>query len=445
MRVLMLGWEYPPHISGGLGTACQGISIGLAKKNHQITFVVPHLFGSEDAPHMQMVGVISDSLEKDTVRPLQQQKSKRRTKSKKIIRKIKIKSLLSPYTNPTQYQMSYEAMLNCTGLKSTEVEEYLVDDTSKREDFIKRVSFQSYGKDIFLEVERYAQQVRAHFAEESFDIIHAHDWMTVPAAVLLSKVKNIPVVLHIHSLEQDRSGAHVNQQIAAIESYGMSYAQRVIAVSHYTKQIIQRNFTLAAEKIHVVHNGVYQGKVREHYKKPKDNKQRVLFLGRITMQKGPDYFVEAAAKILPHFPKVEFIIAGAGDMLPRLKARVQSLGIQKNFYFPGFLKGKQVERAYALADVYVMPSVSEPFGIAALEAIKFDTPVIVSKQSGVSEVLSHALKVDFWDTKKLADSIINALRYPELREDMLSMAREEVKRVHWDAAANSIDDVYKSL
>jgi glycosyltransferase involved in cell wall biosynthesis len=171
----------------------------------------------------------------------------------------------------------------------------------------------------------------------------------------------------------------------------------------------------------------------------------VLFLGRITFQKGPDYFVEAAAKVIPHVPDVIFVMAGTGDMRQRMIDRVNELGLSQHFFFPGFLKGQEVEEMFSLADVYVMPSVSEPFGLSALEAIKFETPVIISRQSGVSEVLSHALKVDFWDTERLADLMINALQHEELRADLVAMAREEVRRLHWEASALRTIEVYRRL
>lgn len=303
-----------------------------------------------------------------------------------------------------------------------------------------------YGHDIFYEVARFATNVAALVGDREFDVIHAHDWMTYPAGVALSQLTGKPLVVHVHSLEYDRSGANVNQRIHDIEKLGLDAASQVVAVSYYTMSVIHHQHNIPLEKIQVVHNGVYPKEIVQSYRRSQNWPEHVvLFLGRITFQKGPDYFVEAAARVIPHVPDVLFVMAGSGDMLPRLVNRVGELGIGQYFYFPGFLRGEDVERMFSVADLYVMPSVSEPFGISALEAISFDTPVIISRQSGVSEVLSHALKVDFWDLDRLADLIINALVHQELRDDMVSMAREEVKRLHWDAAALKTSEIYRKV
>jgi len=238
----------------------------------------------------------------------------------------------------------------------------------------------------------------------------------------------------------------VNPQIHQIERFGVRAASRVIAVSYYTRGIIHQQHGIPLEKICVVHNGVYGAETVQQYRTQKKWPGKiVLFLGRITFQKGPDYFVEAAARVIPHVPDVLFVMAGTGDLLPRIIDRVNQLGIGKHFSFPGFLRGPEVEEMFSIADLYVMPSVSEPFGITALEAIKFDTPVIISRQSGVSEVLTHALKFDFWDVERQADLMINALQHDELRADMVFMAREEMRRQHWDAAALKTRQVYSNI
>jgi glycosyltransferase involved in cell wall biosynthesis len=295
--------------------------------------------------------------------------------------------------------------------------------------------FQPYGADIFAEI--------ASAQHESFEVIHAHDWMTFPAGAVLKNLTGKPLLLHVHSLEHDRSGAGANPQIEAIEQLGFQNADRILAVSHYTKKMIIERHGVDENKISVVHNGVYTRETRNFYRRHSSLPDKiVLFLGRVTYQKGPDYFVEAAAKALNQIPDALFVVAGSGDMLPRLKQRVEDLGIQEHFLFTGFLRGEEVERIFSIADLYVMPSVSEPFGISALEAISYQTPVIISKQSGVAEVLNHAFKVDFWDVDKMADLISSALAHSELREDMVNMAREEVRRIHWDAAALKVKDLY---
>jgi glycogen(starch) synthase len=270
--------------------------------------------------------------------------------------------------------------------------------------------------------------------------------MTVFAGIEARAVSGRPFVLHIHSLEFDRSGENINQDIYDIERHGMEAADQVIAVSHYTKSAIVDRYGLDPAKVAVVHNAV-----RQNDRMPDDRHRRdparkiVLFLGRITLQKGPDYFIEAAARILKELPEVTFVMAGCGDMMPRMVERVAELGIGGNFHFTGFLTGEEVERIYAGSDLYVMPSVSEPFGITPLEAMRYDVPVIISRQSGVSEILHHVLKVDFWDVSEMADKMIAVLRHPALAADMVERSREALQQIHWEGAAVKIENIYRSL
>ena len=409
----MLGWEYPPHISGGLGTACEGLTRALARFPIDLTFVVPTLHGGEDSPHMSIISPET---------PLRTATGERRLVGSTTVKKIP--AFLSPYWSPKKYAEVLHAV------KDNRV-------AGRR---------MHYGSNLFDEVHRYAERVAFNLSSADFDVIHAHDWMTYPAGMLLAAVTGKPLVAHVHSLEFDRSGAGLNHEIHHIERLGLEAAQRVIAVSHYTRSVIHDQHDIPVEKVAVVHNGIYDKRTVDHYKKTHwRGEKMVLFLGRITFQKGPDYFVEAAARVLNEEPDASFVMVGSGDMLPFVKERVRALGIEQRFEFPGFLRGAEVEEMYSQACIYVMPSVSEPFGIAPLEAIRCDTPVIISRQSGVSEVLSHALKVDFWDVEKLAFYIASALRYPELRNDLVSMAREEVKRVRWDEAARRTVEVYREL
>lgn len=454
MKVLMLGWEYPPHISGGLGTACEGLTIGLARQDVEILFVVPSLFGGERAAHMRLVDArgnavsdITDSTGKISQRPRTSKKIKAKQAAR--LKTLRIPSSLSPYLTEKTYPQALQATTKFSGRGFTSIFDLATESariTNMLDEHDSHESFVRYGTDIFGEVARYTAQVVAQAADENFDIIHAHDWMTYPAAVALSQLTGKPLIVHVHSLEYDRSGEAVNQQINDIEHFGLHAAHAVVGVSYYTRSIIHERHGVPLEKIHVVHNGVYPRKLVQSYRaRRKVPSKVVLFLGRITFQKGPDYFVEAAAKVIPHVPDVLFVMAGSGDMLPRMIERVHQLGISSHFEFPGFLKGADVEEMFSLADVYVMPSVSEPFGIAALEAISFDTPVIISRQSGVAEVLGHALKVDFWDLDRLADLMINALLHDELRQDIVSMAREELKRLRWDAAALRTKQLYHKM
>ncbi|MEN9845375.1 MAG: hypothetical protein RIS36_522 [Pseudomonadota bacterium] len=457
MKILMLGWEYPPHIAGGLGTACHGLTSALSAQGIEIHFVVPQLFGKEEARHM----VLSDSAR--TVSPGGQQPSGPTSKAV-ALSTTRIPAFLSPYWNPDHFK---EAMAAVTHQQAASLSPALRNDPTARAlidgdvygiDLISALEHsqpalpaqvagrERYSKDLFEEVERFTMQVISEFAGESFDLIHAHDWMTFPAGVALSKRTGKPLIAHVHSLEQDRSGLFVHPQIADIERFGTRHADKVIAVSYFTKRSIERHHGVPSRKVLVVHNGVYPRETVTDYRKKKTwPKHVVAFVGRVTFQKGPEYFVDMASKVIPHVPDALFVVAGTGDMLPSVMARVKELGLSKNFMFPGFVQGEELEEIFSVADIYVMPSVSEPFGITALEAVSFDTPIIISKQSGVAEVVQHALKVDFWDVERMADLIINALVHPEMRLDLARMAREEITLLHWDAAASKTIEVYQDL
>jgi glycosyltransferase involved in cell wall biosynthesis len=303
-----------------------------------------------------------------------------------------------------------------------------------------------YGRNLIAEVARYSEAAEVIARQEHFNVIHVHDWMTFLAGIRAKRVSGKPLVVHVHALEFDRSGEKVNPDIFAIEKLGMEAADRVIAVSHYTRNLILEQYGIDPEKVVVIHNAVSKRNIGKVYHVPRrKNGKTVLFLGRITFQKGPDYFVEAAAKVLAVMPDVTFVMAGAGDMLPRLIERVGQLRIGKSFHFTGFLQGPEVERMYAMSDLYVMPSVSEPFGISPLEAMVYDVPVIVSRNAGVSEVLTHALKVDFWDVEDMANKILAVLRYPVLSREMLRNGRKELKAIRWEVTAERIMGVYNRL
>ena len=350
MKVLMFGWEYPPLSSGGLGTACYGLTKSLSKKGVEITFVLPYSFDADNADFVKLVSAGN-------------------------IKIRKIASALQPYMSSQEYKKSLG----------------------------KKQSPKIYGSTLFDEVYRYTLAAEKIAEEEDFDVIHCHDWMTFGAGIRAKRKKNKPLVLHVHATEHDRTGGHlVNQHVYDLERSGMHKADRIIAVSNFTKNKIMAHYGIPSEKIRVVHNAVdfSQHYHDENFEIKKTDKV-VLFLGRITLQKGPDYFVYAAKKVLEHEKNVKFVIAGTGDMEPFIIEKAAELGIADKVLFAGFLSQDDVERAYKMADIYVMPSVSEPFGITALEAMKNKAPVIVSKQSGVSEVVRHCLKVDFWDVNEL--------------------------------------------
>lgn len=471
IEVLMLGWEYPPHISGGLGTACEGLTTALAPLGVEIDFVVPHVYGQEQAPHMRLTspefsfpaldplayprnyaGLNDQPSDTPNGSLVSARHGDARAAELAVVgstgdgvrESVRIRALLSPYLSADDYARLQRALAMGDKLA---LEDLFGPLPSLWEEGLALSSRGAgslhYGENLFTEVMRYAEQVAYWSRGRRMKVVHAHDWMTFPAATRVAEIHKIPMIAHVHSLEQDRAGAGANPTIVGIEGAGVRAATRVIAVSHYTARMIHQLHGVPFEHIDVVHNGAYARPTVSAYRSESgDVRPMVLFLGRITYQKGPDYFVEAAAKVLQEVPEARFVMAGNGDMLPRLQERVHELGIAHAFEFPGFIRGADVERMFSTAEAYVMPSVSEPFGISALEAMSYETPVILSRQSGASEILHHALKVDFWDVNRLASQIVAILRYPELRKSIVDMAREEVRRVHWEAAAAKVRTTY---
>ncbi|MFB3925767.1 MAG: glycosyltransferase family 4 protein [Syntrophales bacterium] len=424
MRVLMLGWEFPPHISGGLGTACFGITKGLTHRGVEVIFVLPRIKGERRSSHVRLISasevpVCAKQIEEDP-----------------FVRKMDVRlidSILKPYLGEQQYR----AILSGLRLEKTERK-------TGGEGFY-HISGE-YGPNLMSEAIRYGEVVGMLARKEKFDIIHGHDWMTVFAGIHARKVSGKPYVYHAHAMEFDRSGENINQEVFEIEKYGMESADHIIAVSHYTKNMIVSRYGIRPEKISVVHNAVSRdGGAGIGPVKKKPGEKIVLFLGRITFQKGPDYFIEAASLVLRFCPDVTFVMAGTGDMMPRMIERAAELRIGKKFHFLGFVSGLEIEQIYAMSDLYVMPSVSEPFGISPLEAMLHDVPVIISKQSGVAEILRNVLKVDFWDIIELANKIIAVLSYPALSREMVERSRDALRTIHWENAAGKIISVYHAL
>jgi glycosyltransferase involved in cell wall biosynthesis len=425
MRVLMFGWEFPPHISGGLGTACFGLTKGLAKHKVDMLFVVPKAFGDEDQSAVRLVPAEDIEISHSTFELEEFWKK---------ISYLEVSSNLIPYVGPEEFERL---------LSETQLENTVGHETTLSHKF--RFSGQ-YGKDLMKEVSRYALIAASIAAKEKFDVIHAHDWLTYLAGITAKIVSGKPLVVHIHATEFDRSGENINQAVFDIEKQGMEMADKVIAVSHLTRNIVINRYGIPEDKVVTVHNAVdFTGN------SPMDGIQKfvpekvVTFLGRVTFQKGPDYFVEAASKVIKKYPNVRFVMAGSGDLLNRMIRRAAELRISHKFHFTGFLKGAEVNTMFAMSDVYVMPSVSEPFGISPLEAMRSNVPVIISKQSGVAEVLRHALKVDFWDIDAMADSIYGLLNYPALSTYFKRHGQEEVDNLKWENAAFEVKEVYKSV
>jgi glycosyltransferase involved in cell wall biosynthesis len=426
----MFGWEFPPHVSGGLGTACFGVTKALAGIGHMITFVIPKMLGESGPLHVELISAANIPVHR-----------KRFHETVKIFKGLDIRlinSTLRPYVNTSQYDDSMrKKTIHKSAYKTAR---------SVKEDFRLLETSGHYGNDLFAEVVRYGHAAGAIAKSQSFDIIHAHDWMTVFAGLYAREISGKPFILHIHSLEYDRSGENINKEIFYVERFGLVLADHIIAVSNYTKNMIVKYYGIHPDKISVVHNAVSRADAPAVYRsEPHPDRKIVLFLGRITFQKGPDYFVEAAAKVLKKIPETTFVMAGSGDMMTRMIKRAAELGIGKNFHFTGFLQGAEVERIFTMSDLYVMPSVSEPFGISPLEAMLYDVPVIISRQSGVSEILHHALKVDFWDVNEIADKIIAILRHPHLIGEIVERSREELRKIRWEKAAEKIVAVYNSV
>ena len=425
----MFGWEFPPHIAGGLGTACYGMTRGLARNGVEVVFVMPRAYGDEDQRFVRVV----NASDVETIGTRDHEFSEELLEKVSFIH---IDSNMLPYISPEEYAAYHDEFV-----RSGRTHEW-TDVWKQRYTFSGK-----YGANLMEEVARYAM-VAAQVAKDlegQFDVIHAHDWLTYFAGIAAKRVSGKPLVVHMHATEYDRSGENVNTQVYAIERAGMHAADRVIAVSNLTRNIVINRYGVPAEKVVTVHNAVrFAGgpcKMPERGVKDKI----VTFLGRITYQKGPDYFVEAAAKVLKRVPDVRFVMAGSGDMMNHVIRRVARLGIADRFHFTGFLRGEDVHKMFQLSDVYVMPSVSEPFGISPLEAMRSNVPVIISKQSGVAEVLDFAVKVDYWDVDALADAIYGLIKYPALSGMFASKGLEEVTNLKWNDAAAKIKSVYEAV
>lgn len=419
----MFGWEFPPHISGGLGTACFGLTGGLLQHDVDVLFVVPRLFGDEDRNKFRFISAADIGV--DFTNPIYKDLLKR-------LNYIQISSSIIPYLSPEEYT-KHTTITKHDPFSGADI-------SSTNFDFSGH-----YGKDLMKEVAQYAL-VASQIAEKNqFDIIHAHDWLTYPAGIIAKQISGKPLIIHVHATEFDRSGDNVNQAVYEIEQKGMQEADAIIAVSNYTKQILIDKYGINENKIKVVHNGVIPTNKYENNNLARKRNKVVTFLGRITFQKGPDYFVEAAKKVLEKYPDTHFVMAGNGDMLTSMIKRVAELKLSSRFHFTGFLKGDETDLMYDMSDVYVMPSVSEPFGISPLEAVRSGVPVIISKQSGVSEVLKNAIKVDFWDTDALADAICGLLNYNSLSKTFVREGSKEVENLKWEHAALDTKHIYQSL
>lgn len=397
LRVLMFGWEFPPHNSGGLGTACYGLTKALSALPVKVFFVLPKRV-PVGAP---FVDFLFADIEKFSVH--------------------QVDTLLYPYVTLESYNQAARAAASPI-----------------------------YGRSLLEEVRLYGERAAAVVRGLNFDIIHAHDWLAFPAGLLAKKISGKPLVVHTHATEFDRTGGQgVNTSVYEIERQGFLGADRIVTVSQLTKDIVVKHYGINPEKITVVHNGIevddYRGRANLLGSLKAAGYKIVAFIGRITIQKGPDYFIKVAKKVLEHNPKVYFVVAGSGDMERQIINEAVNSGIADRVMFAGFVRGQELNDLYASIDLYILPSVSEPFGLTPLEALANGTPVLVSKQSGVAEVLRHALKVDFWDIDEMANQILAVLTHPPLARTLLQHGREEAKRITWRAAAEKCLNIYRQI
>jgi glycosyltransferase involved in cell wall biosynthesis len=420
----MFGWEFPPHISGGLGTACYGLVKGLVHHKQEIIFVVPKLWGDEEplADFVNASNVVIDYKE---------QKFKNIWKN---LTYLEVSSFLVPYLGPEEFQKYTDYALH----DRTDVDESV---------FSNKFEFSGkYGKDLIKEVSRYALVAAQIAKTKEHDVIHAHDWLAYPAGIAAKEISGKPLIAHIHATQFDRAGEGGGSgPVYEIEKAGLLAADHILAVSHLTRKVVIDKYGVDPNKVSVLHNAVLDTSIIESKIKKNVPEKIVTFLGRITFQKGPEYFVEAAKKVIERDPNVRFVMAGNGDLLNRMVERVAELGMGTKFHFTGFLKGQDVDDMYAISDVYVMPSVSEPFGIAPLEAVRHNTPVIISKQSGVAEVLRNAIKIDFWDVDAMADAIFGLLHYHSISKMFKELGSEELKKLKWEHVAAKLVTVYEKL
>jgi len=464
-RVLMVAWEYPPRITGGLGVASKGLATALTALGNTVDMVLPRLTGDEE--ETPGINLIDFKKYKNLLSPEEMMRLAR-----KAMYFYKISKGVSAYG---QYGEAPEVSGAWSGLSESELLKRVNLDFLKNEGLFTG----NYSNKIYHEISVYADWVELLASRLDFDIIHAHDWMTYRAALAAGRVSGKPVVCHVHSTEFDRSGQRVNQFIYDLEREAFHNSAMNITVSDYTRNILLDRYAVPFEKIRTVHNGVDNktlkmytedilsgaendqdsdssletskpGKVSKRTparpkRKIAPNEKVVSFVGRITFQKGPDYFVRAAKRVIETMGNVRFVMAGTGDMYYRMIDMAANMGIGSYFHYTGFLDNAGVSKLYSTSDLYIMPSVSEPFGITPLEAMLHKVPVIISKQSGVSEVVENAVKIDFWDINQIADGIVNILSDPKLYKKLREGGYEEARRLNWMRPAEKVNMIYDEV
>lgn len=389
----MLGWELPPHNSGGLGVACLQMCKALTAKGVDIEFVVPYT-ADHNIDFMKVTPAIPQHV-----------------------------------VDVQRGGMAYDSYTY----------RYANGDT------------EAVG--LFAQTERYIKAIEHIAILGEFDVIHAHDWLTFRAALRAKELSGKPLVVHVHATEFDRSGGKPgNSLVHEVEEIGLLLADRVFAVSQLTKDVIVREYGIPADKIEVVHNSLdinaYEtldnDNAYTYLAKMKEQGYRIVTnIGRLTVQKGLYNLMLAANEVLKRAPKTIFLFVGSGEQRFELEQLAAELGISKSVLFTGFQRGKKWRDAYAISDLFVMPSISEPFGLTPLEAIGYGTPVLVSKQSGVAEILQHCIKVDYWDVNEMANMITTVVQNDALRDELHRQSFSEYVRLSWDAAAHKMVGAYE--
>lgn len=417
MKALMFGWEFPPHILGGLGTASFGLTRGMAlQPDMDITFVIPKPWGDEDQSFLKIIGAGNTPVVWRDVSPEY------------------VSERLSKYMDPQEY---------------FRLRDHIYADFSYRHvNDLGCIEFSGrYPDNLLEEINNYSIVAGVIARAEQYDVIHAHDWLTYPAGIHAKNISGKPLVIHVHATDYDRSRGNVNPDVYAIEKDGMDNADHIITVSNLTRNTVIEKYHQNPAKVTTVHNAVepMSQEILSIQDKKGVKDKVITFLGRITMQKGPEYFVEAAAKVLQKAPSTRFVMAGSGDMMDQMIRLAARRNISDRFHFTGFMKGKQVYEVLKASDVYVMPSVSEPFGISPLEAMQCGVPSIISKQSGCAEILDYAIKVDYWDIEALADAMYSIITYPAMAEFLKVEGKKEVDEIKWEYAGRKVRAIYESV
>jgi glycosyltransferase involved in cell wall biosynthesis len=435
MRVLFITWEFPPLISGGLGTACYGMVQALLRAGVEVDLVLPTLDEAyfalrepEDADTLPLCLLNPD--------PIRLKELEEVEEAGQRLELLGLSPIPESYLTPG---FNFEAVWRKVAWSRSY--------TLERERLLGTIQDNLIGsEDLFRKVQELTIRAANLAGKLDFDVIHAHDWLTYPAGLVLRELTAKPLVAHLHATEFDRADGIGDERIHKIEYTGLTQADRVIAVSQYTAQMAVDRYHVDINRVRIVHNAhSFQMNGDLPPKKRIFKGPVILFLGRITLQKGPDYFLDVAAKVLKRHPEARFVMAGAGDMMTHLLHRSAHLKLGPRFLFTDFLNRRQVEQVLRAADIFIMPSVSEPFGIVPLEAMAHGVAAVISSRSGVAEVLDNVFKVDFWDTDQMARIVCDLIEDPTRRQAMAEAGRAEVLAIKWDEAAEKIRSAYREL